>query len=97
MPNCCDEYGNCNQGRDCPVRAGYAHRKVRAGKPLSDDTGCLPVQFTEDQIAKWDAEVERQRDMDRETVRDFWLALAITVALVVVLIAWLFGVVGIAP
>ena len=18
--NCCDEYGNCNQGRDCPVR-----------------------------------------------------------------------------
>lgn len=19
--NCCDEYGNCNQGRDCPVRA----------------------------------------------------------------------------
>lgn len=20
MPNCCDEYGNCRQGRDCPVR-----------------------------------------------------------------------------
>ena len=18
--NCCDDYGNCNQGRDCPVR-----------------------------------------------------------------------------
>ena len=18
--NCCDEYGNCNQGRDCPIR-----------------------------------------------------------------------------
>lgn len=20
--NCCDEYGDCNQGRECPVRAG---------------------------------------------------------------------------
>lgn len=18
--NCCDDYGNCNQGRDCPIR-----------------------------------------------------------------------------
>lgn len=22
--NCCDEYGNCRQGRDCPVRAARA-------------------------------------------------------------------------
>ena len=21
--NCCDEYGNCRQGRDCPVRVAY--------------------------------------------------------------------------
>jgi hypothetical protein len=20
MTNCCDDYGNCNQGRDCPIR-----------------------------------------------------------------------------
>lgn len=20
--NCCDDYGNCNQGRDCPARCG---------------------------------------------------------------------------
>lgn len=20
--NCCDDYGNCRQGRDCPVRSG---------------------------------------------------------------------------
>lgn len=20
--NCCDEYGNCRQGRDCPIRMG---------------------------------------------------------------------------
>ena len=22
--NCCDEYGNCRQGRDCPVRTTVA-------------------------------------------------------------------------
>jgi hypothetical protein len=22
--NCCDEYGNCRQGRDCPVRIAHA-------------------------------------------------------------------------
>jgi hypothetical protein len=22
--NCCDEYGNCKQGRDCPVRVARA-------------------------------------------------------------------------
>jgi len=26
--NCCDEYGNCRQGRDCPVRV------ARAAQPL---------------------------------------------------------------
>ena len=27
--NCCDEYGNCRQGRDCPVRV------ARAPQPLT--------------------------------------------------------------
>ena len=27
--NCCDEYGNCRQGRDCPVRV------ARAAQPLT--------------------------------------------------------------
>ena len=22
--NCCDEYGNCRQGRDCPVRIAHS-------------------------------------------------------------------------
>ena len=22
--NCCDDYGNCRQGRDCPVRVAHA-------------------------------------------------------------------------
>lgn len=26
--NCCDEYGNCRQGRDCPVRI------ARSSEPL---------------------------------------------------------------
>ena len=26
--NCCDEYGNCNQGRDCPVRVAKIGKKV---------------------------------------------------------------------
>ena len=23
--NCCDDYGNCNQGRDCPIRKKREH------------------------------------------------------------------------
>ena len=25
--NCCDEYGNCNQGRDCPVRVAKVKQR----------------------------------------------------------------------
>lgn len=37
MTNCCDDYGNCTQGRDCPIRhtgvakVGY---KMPAADPL---------------------------------------------------------------
>ncbi len=34
MPNCCDEYGNCNQGRDCPVRVATYRPVMRAADPL---------------------------------------------------------------
>lgn len=30
--NCCDEFGNCNQGRDCPVRKGQAQAQAPANR-----------------------------------------------------------------
>lgn len=57
--NCCDY--ECNQGRDCPARA---IRRVRAGRP-PDNTGCLPVDFTAEQIDAWRAEEAAQASADR--------------------------------
>ena len=33
--NCCDEYGECRQGRDCPARVAKIGRKAHAPAPLS--------------------------------------------------------------
>lgn len=35
MTNCCDDYGNCRQGRDCPVRKERIER-VREAKAALD-------------------------------------------------------------
>jgi len=32
--NCCDDYGNCNQGRYCPVRVAKAKPVMLAADPL---------------------------------------------------------------
>ncbi len=34
MTNCCDDYGNCNQGRDCPVRVAKYRPVMRVAEPL---------------------------------------------------------------
>ena len=34
MSNCCDDYGNCNQGRDCPVRVATYRPVMKAADPL---------------------------------------------------------------
>ena len=33
--NCCD-YGDCNQGRDCPIRVAKARPVMKAADPLPD-------------------------------------------------------------
>ncbi len=32
--NCCDEYGNCNQGPNCPVRVAKVGQKMHGPEPL---------------------------------------------------------------
>jgi len=40
MTNCCDDYGNCRQGRDCPVRV----ERVREAKErLDQDQPGIPL------------------------------------------------------
>ena len=46
--NCCDEYGNCNQDRDCPIRTGRA-KVVRIGR---QGRNC-PARTKGHYLAKW--------------------------------------------
>lgn len=32
--NCCDEYGECTQGRDCPLRVAKYRPSMKAADPL---------------------------------------------------------------
>lgn len=32
--SCCDEFGNCNQGRDCPVRVAKIGKKLHGPELL---------------------------------------------------------------
>ena len=32
--NCCDEYGDCRQGRDCPARVAKVGNRMHAKNPL---------------------------------------------------------------
>lgn len=74
--NCCDQ--ECHQGKDCPIRQGYGHRRVRAGQP---------IQYTEEQLEQWRREDER---MDLED----WLTVASAIVLAVVVVVWLVAVGG---
>jgi hypothetical protein len=48
--NCCDEYGECNQGRDCPVRvAKVKSRTPRYPTPLRQEISRVYLRH----LAKW--------------------------------------------
>jgi len=49
MPNCCDDYGNCHQGRDCPVRVATARPLMRAADPLPPTVWRAYLRY----LAKW--------------------------------------------
>lgn len=48
--NCCNAYGQCDQGRDCPARTGAVlpHQARHAARVAAD----LPVQFVGDEPAE---------------------------------------------
>lgn len=41
-------------------------RRVRAGQPVGDDTGCLPVDYTQAQLDVWRAEETAKARADRD-------------------------------
>ena len=44
--NCCDDYGNCLQGRDCVVRMGLPHKRLpQDGWQLDDPDGMSAVEM----------------------------------------------------
>lgn len=47
--NCCDEYGDCRQGRDCPVRVAKVGRKDYDREALPPSAWRVYVKH----LAKW--------------------------------------------
>ena len=47
--NCCDEYGECNQGRNCPIRVAKIGRKDHAKAALPSS----PWRAYVGHLAKW--------------------------------------------
>ena len=47
--NCCDQFGNCNQGRDCPVRVAKYRPVMMAADPLPPSTWRQQIRY----LAEW--------------------------------------------
>jgi hypothetical protein len=43
--NCCDDFGNCNQGRDCPIRVARIGQRMKSADPM-------PTSIWRDQIRR---------------------------------------------
>lgn len=63
-------------------------RRVRAGTPPPDSTGCLPVDYTAQQIDAWAREQDQERRPSRKTLL---LSLATTAALPTTLAVTVWG------
>lgn len=63
-------------------------RRVRAGTPPPDSTGCLPVDYTAQQIDAWAREQDQERRQSRKTLL---LSLATTAALLTTLAVTVWG------
>jgi hypothetical protein len=49
MTNCCDDYGNCNQGRDCPVRVARIGQRMKSADPLPPSVWRQQLRY----LAEW--------------------------------------------
>lgn len=48
--NCCDDYGNCRQGRDCPIRVAHVGaRYPKYAEPLFTSTTDQKMKM----LVKW--------------------------------------------
>jgi hypothetical protein len=49
MTNCCDDYGNCNQGRDCPIQVARIGQRMKSADPLPPSTWRQQIRY----LAEW--------------------------------------------
>lgn len=47
--NCCDDYGKCTQGRDCPIRVAKIGQKMKSADPLPPSTWRQQIRY----LAEW--------------------------------------------
>jgi hypothetical protein len=97
--NCCDQYGACNQGRDCPVRAKPANNTVATLRPLyrrcdvmgvcqSPDAECKANCRLHDAVAETGPEMAPVKEVD--LTLDF-VAWTLVVTAVMATLAFCFG------
>ena len=92
--SCCDDFGNCDQGRDCPVRSAPAGpAKVAVARPLyrrCDIAGACPQPDAQCRERCLLAADDEQPLSQAENVA-IWLVIALAMSLLLVLLG---GVVG---